>query len=60
MSPNDASQPEPMPDAPAAPPRPASYDARALTLGGNTAEIRLDGRVYTLRITHAEKLILTK
>lgn len=35
-------------------------DARALTEGGSTAQITLDGKVYTLRITRAGKLILTK
>lgn len=34
--------------------------ARGLTGGGNIAEIELDGQVYTLRITKAGKLILTK
>lgn len=37
-----------------------TYDARTLVAGGSTAEIRLDGQVYTLRITKAGKLILTK
>jgi hemin uptake protein HemP len=36
------------------------HDARALTEGGATARIHLDGQVYTLRITRAGKLILTK
>lgn len=36
------------------------YDARALTQQGDTAQIVLDGQVYTLRITRAGKLILTK
>ena len=36
------------------------YDARDLTQGGETAQILLDGQVYTLRITRAGKLILTK
>ncbi|MCR8550155.1 hemin uptake protein HemP [Salipiger sp. P9] len=36
------------------------HEARALTGGGNIAEIDLDGQVYTLRITKAGKLILTK
>ncbi|MAY33669.1 MAG: hypothetical protein CMM86_13800 [Rhodovulum sp.] len=35
-------------------------DARLLTQGGQTASIVLDGQVYTLRITRAGKLILTK
>ncbi|MGB3554001.1 MAG: hemin uptake protein HemP [Jannaschia sp.] len=36
------------------------YDARDLTDGGDQARIVLDGQVYTLRITRAGKLILTK
>ncbi len=36
------------------------HDARRLTDGGATAQIQLDGNVYTLRITRAGKLILTK
>jgi hemin uptake protein HemP len=36
------------------------HDALALTQGGNQALIELDGKVYTLRITRAGKLILTK
>lgn len=38
----------------------AVHDARALTQGGTLAHILLDGQVYTLRITRAGKLILTK
>ncbi|MEQ9259109.1 MAG: hemin uptake protein HemP [Roseovarius sp.] len=38
----------------------ACYDARDLIGAGQTAAIRLDGKVYTLRITRAGKLILTK
>lgn len=38
----------------------ALYDARALILNGVKAEIVLDGQSYTLRITRAGKLILTK
>jgi len=38
----------------------ACHDARDLTAGSNTAMIVLDGQVYTLRITRAGKLILTK
>ncbi|HKL54506.1 MAG TPA: hemin uptake protein HemP [Roseovarius sp.] len=38
----------------------ACHDARTLTGGANTALILLDGQVYTLRITRAGKLILTK
>lgn len=37
-----------------------AHDAEALTAGGNTAHILLNGQVYTLRITRAGKLILTK
>jgi len=36
------------------------HDARDLTQGGPTAQISLDDKVYTLRITRAGKLILTK
>ena len=36
------------------------HEARQLTGGGNTARIVLDEQVYTLRITRAGKLILTK
>lgn len=36
------------------------HDARALTAGGNTVHICLDGIAYTLRITRNGKLILTK
>ncbi|HBS49805.1 MAG TPA: hemin uptake protein HemP [Rhodobacteraceae bacterium] len=38
----------------------ASYDARDLIVNGTKAEIVLDGQTYTLRITRAGKLILTK
>jgi hemin uptake protein HemP len=37
-----------------------AYDARDLTESGDLARIVLDGQVYTLRITRAGKLILTK
>jgi hemin uptake protein HemP len=37
-----------------------AYGARDLTEGGDLARIVLDGQVYTLRITRAGKLILTK
>lgn len=37
-----------------------SHDARNLTMGGMQAQIDLDGQIYTLRITRAGKLILTK
>ncbi|MBO9467817.1 hemin uptake protein HemP [Tropicibacter sp. R15_0] len=40
-------------------PRPL-YDAVDLTKGGNQANIVLDEKIYTLRITRAGKLILTK
>ncbi|CUH81004.1 hemin uptake protein HemP [Tropicibacter naphthalenivorans] len=36
------------------------FDARALIPDGVKAEIVLDGQSYTLRITRAGKLILTK
>ncbi|WP_323763234.1 hemin uptake protein HemP [Marinovum sp.] len=36
------------------------YDARLLVGENATARIVLDGKVYTLRITKAGKLILTK
>ena len=36
------------------------HDARALTQGGSMARIVLDGQVYSLRMTRAGKLILTK
>lgn len=41
------------------PPMPV-HDAEALTARGTTAQIVLDGQSYTLRITRARKLILTK
>ena len=37
-----------------------TYDALELTNGGKVATIRLAGKHYTLRITKAIKLILTK
>ena len=37
-----------------------TYDALELTNGGKVATITLAGRHYTLRITKAIKLILTK
>ena len=37
-----------------------TYDARDLIPNGIKAEIVLDGQTYTLRITRAGKLILTK
>ncbi|MFN3208337.1 MAG: hemin uptake protein HemP [Roseovarius sp.] len=38
----------------------AAYDARDLVANGVKANIVLDGQVYTLRITRAGNLILTK
>ena len=35
------------------------FDARALTVGGNIAQIKLDGQICKLRITREQKLILT-
>ena len=37
-----------------------SYDALQLTQGGVQAHIVLTGQIYTLRVTRAGKLILTK
>ena len=39
---------------------PPVHDALTLTDGGRLAHIQLDGKLYTLRITRANKLILTK
>lgn len=39
---------------------PPVYDATILTEGGRLAQIQLDEKLYTLRITRANKLILTK
>lgn len=36
------------------------YDALDLTKGGDLARIQLNGQLYTLRVTRAGKLILTK
>ena len=36
------------------------HEASRLTEGGDLALIRLDGQLYTLRITRAGKLLLTK
>lgn len=36
------------------------HEARVLAEGGSLARIVLDGQVYSLRITRAGKLILTK
>ncbi len=55
------------PPDPRADPRPdphdtrlPTHDARALTGREGSAFIELDGKVYTLRITRQNKLILTK
>ncbi|MEL6241330.1 MAG: hemin uptake protein HemP [Pseudomonadota bacterium] len=40
--------------------RPPMYDATDLTKGGHLARIKLEDQLYTLRITRAGKLILTK
>lgn len=37
-----------------------AHRAETLTEGGQVAHIQLNGMTYTLRITHAGKLILTK
>lgn len=37
-----------------------TYDAHVLMGGQTVAQITLNGQVYTLRITKAQKLILTK
>ena len=37
-----------------------AYDARDLTQAGDQAQIILGDQIYTLRITRAGKLILTK
>lgn len=39
---------------------PPRHDALQLTTGGPTAEIVLNGQIYTLRITRQGRLILTK
>lgn len=36
------------------------FDANDLTKGGGLAKIKLEDKLYTLRITRAGKLILTK
>ncbi len=36
------------------------YEAKDLTKGGDLARIKLDDQLYTLRVTRAGKLILTK
>lgn len=37
-----------------------TYDAVALTKGGDQAQIVFEDKIYVLRITRAGKLILTK
>ncbi len=37
-----------------------TYSANDLTENGDLAQIALDDQIYTLRITRAKKLILTK
>ena len=54
-----AACPVPQPVEPA-PDDVVTYDARRLIRDGVQARIVLDGQVYTLRITRAGKLILTK
>ncbi len=51
--------PSPKPAPPVLGPLPA-YDARDLVGGGTQATLLLDGQAYTLRVTRAGKLILTK
>jgi len=48
--------PPQVPHTPALP----TYNARDLTQSGELAQIVLEGQIYTLRITRAGKLILTK
>ncbi len=51
-----APHPAPRPSGPGVP----LHDAEVLTRGGVQAQIALNGQIYTLRITRAGKLILTK
>ncbi|MCR8723312.1 hemin uptake protein HemP [Frigidibacter sp. ROC022] len=51
--------PIPEPASPA-PQRLETYDVRRLTGPSGLAHLVLDGQTYTLRITRAGKLILTK
>lgn len=44
----------------AEPERPRRLDAEDILRGKTTAEIVLDGQVYTLRLTKQRKLLLTK
>lgn len=41
-------------------PQAPQYEALSLTQHGKTAQITLNGMIYTLTITRAGKLILTK
>ncbi|MFY0682440.1 MAG: hemin uptake protein HemP [Thalassovita sp.] len=41
-------------------PQMPTHRAEDLTAGGNQAQIELNGQIYSLRITRAGKLILTK
>lgn len=59
MEGNDAMMPEKI-DSRVAMPAIPQHDANELTGGGTTAQIVLNDQVYTLRITRAGKLILTK
>jgi hemin uptake protein HemP len=56
---NAFARPRQMTTPPASSQQTPTYDARDLTQDG-VAAIVLDGQVYTLRITRAGKLILTK
>lgn len=53
IAPEDRIRPDPSLPAPC-------HDALTLTGGGTLAKIALGDQVYTLRITQARKLILTK
>lgn len=50
----------PIPDAPPPSERPALHVAEDLLAGGKEARIALGDQTYTLRLTRAGKLILTK
>lgn len=51
-------KPEPQPPQPTNP-QPPRYQSRQLFLGGKVVTILHEGREYQLRITSANKLILT-
>ena len=57
---NAMTQPPAPSSDPVAVPKAPVYNARDLIPDGVQAQIALDGQVYTLRITRAGKLILTK